>query len=330
VKKLNMPKLKIVSLFCGCGGADLGAVGGFDFLGKKYKKLNTQILHSSDINDKAVATYNLNFKHKALIEDVRQLSFARGSADVVIGGFPCQSFSTVNPTKKPGRRDTQLFWEMANIVGMIRPKALIAENVKGFYRLAGGKYFRMAITEFERLGYTMSSQIINSSDYGVPQLRERIFMVGIRKDLNKTYSFPAPTHGTPNKPRKNILSDVIDNIEGPGPKYIFSQRAVDGVKRAKKNMKRALAQDMNKQCLTITSHLAKVSLNSRDPVILIDPSKEKYRRFTPREAARIQSFPDTFNFAGSEADAYRQIGNAIPPVVFWNLFSSLKKQLYTV
>ena len=83
-----------------------------------------------------------------------------------------------------------------------------------------------------------------------------------------------------------------------------------------KNMKRGLWQDLNGPCLTITSHLAKVSLNSRDPVLLVDPENEKYRRFTPREAARIQSFPDTFKFVGSDAAAYRQIGNAIPPVLF--------------
>ena len=322
-----MSKLRVLSLFCGCGGADLGVMGGFTYLGKRYKNNHAEIVHASDINEKAVSTYNLNFDHKAQTDDVRILKFKKGFADVVIGGFPCQSFSTVNPTKEPGNRDTQLFWEMANIISMIKPAAIIAENVKGFYRLAGGKYFQMATDEFERLGYTMTCKVINSSDYGVPQLRERIFMVGIRKDLKKTFVFPDPTHGTPRKPRKSVLSDVIDNIEGPGPRYIFSQRAVEGVKKAKKNMKRALAQDMSKQCLTITSHLAKVSLNSRDPVILINPEKEKYRRFTPREAARIQSFPDSFSFSGSEADAYRQIGNAIPPVVFWHLFSSLEKQI---
>jgi DNA (cytosine-5)-methyltransferase 1 len=322
-----MPSIKVLSLFCGCGGADLGVVGGFRYLGKLYRKNKAEIVHASDINEKAVSTYNLNFKHKAAVADVRNLKFTKGFADVVIGGFPCQSFSTVNPTKEPENRETQLFWEMAKVIRMIRPKSIIAENVKGFYRLAGGKYFRMATEEFERLGYKMSCNIINSSDFGVPQLRERIFMVGIRKDLNKHFVFPEPTHGVPSKDKKSVLSDVIDSIESPCPKYVFSQRAVEGVKKAKKNMKRALAQDMGKQCLTITSHLAKVSLNSRDPVILIDPAKEKYRRFTPREAARIQSFPDTFTFSGSEGDTYRQVGNAIPPIVFWNIFSALNKQL---
>jgi DNA (cytosine-5)-methyltransferase 1 len=319
-----MSKLRVVSLFSGCGGADLGVLGGFKYLRREYKVQDSEIVHASDINEKAVSTYNLNFDHPADVADIRKLKFPKDFADVVIGGFPCQSFSTVNPTKVPENRDTQLFWEMANVIDMIRPKAIVAENVKGFFRLAGGEYFKMAKAEFERLGYIMKEAILNSSDYGVPQLRERIFMVGVRKVLKKNFEFPAATHGVVGCPRKSTLSDVIDSLEGPDPKYLFSQRAVDGVKRAKKNMKRALAQSMDNQCLTITSHLAKVSLNSRDPVVLIDPEREKYRRFTPKEAARIQSFPDTFKFAGSEADAYRQIGNAIPPVVFWHLFAALK------
>lgn len=95
------------------------------------------------------------------------------------------------------------------------------------------------------------------------------------------------------------------------------------MKNAKNNMKRGLAQNLDEPCLTVTSHLAKTSLNSRDPVLLVNPATELYRRFTPREAARIQSFPDTFQFAGTEADAYRQIGNAIPPVMFWHIAKSL-------
>ena len=95
------------------------------------------------------------------------------------------------------------------------------------------------------------------------------------------------------------------------------------MKNAKNNMKRGLAQNLDEPCLTITSHLAKTSLNSRDPVLLVDADKELYRRFTPREAARIQSFPDSFIFAGSEGDAYRQIGNAIPPVMFWYIAKSI-------
>ena len=90
-------------------------------------------------------------------------------------------------------------------------------------------------------------------------------------------------------------------------------------------MKRGLWQDLNAPCLTLTSHLAKVSMNSRDPILLVDADKELYRRFTPREAARIQSFPDTFRLHSSEAKSYKQIGNAIPPVMMWHIANNLIK-----
>ena len=96
-------------------------------------------------------------------------------------------------------------------------------------------------------------------------------------------------------------------------------------KNAKNNMKRGLWQDLNAPCLTLTSHLAKVSMNSRDPILLVDADKELYRRFTPREAARIQSFPDTFKLHPSEAKSYKQIGNAIPPVMMWYIARNLIK-----
>ena len=115
------------------------------------------------------------------------------------------------------------------------------------------------------------------------------------------------------------MSVAVHNLAIEDKKYYFSEKAVQGMKNAKNNMKRGLAQNLDEPCLTVTSHLAKVSLNSRDPVLLVDPEKELYRRFTPR----IQSFPDSFQFAGSETDAYRQIGNAIPPVMFWHIAKSI-------
>ena len=153
--------------------------------------------------------------------------------------------------------------------------------------------------------------------------------MGIRQDLSIQFTFPEPTHGADSQDGypEVPLKAVIDDIYPDNPKYFFSERAVQGVKNAKNNMKRALAQNLNEPCLTITSHLAKVSLNSRDPVLLVDASKELYRRFTPREAARIQSFPDNFEFSGSEADAYRQIGNAVPPVLMWHVANQLVKVL---
>jgi len=317
-------RIKVVSLFCGCGGADLGILGGFKYLSNYYKKLPFEIIHASDINQKAVNTYNENFTHPAEVMDINDLSLKGTKADLVIGGFPCQPFSTVNPTKQPHKKESQLFWEMARIIGEVKPKAFIAENVKGFYRLKNGYYFNLACETFKSLGYEIHHNLINSSDFGVPQKRERIFIVGIKKEYKESFSFPIPTHGESiNKKRKVKLNKIVKSLWPENDKYFFSKRAVEGVKRAKPNMKRALAQNLDDQCLTITSHLAKVSLNSRDPVLLVDKDKELYRRFTPKEAAGIQSFPNTFIFAGSESDAYRQIGNAIPPVVMWHLANNV-------
>ncbi|MDC1020214.1 DNA (cytosine-5-)-methyltransferase [Alphaproteobacteria bacterium] len=316
-----MKKIKVTSLFCGCGGADLGLLGGFEYLGKSYKKLPFIINHASDFNTKAVNTYNANFQHKAEVIDVKDLNLPQGFSEVLIGGFPCQPFSTVNPTKDPSQKENQLFWEMARVIDDVKPKVFVAENVQGFYRLKGGFFFDLACQEFRKIGYEIFHHLVDSSDYGVPQKRKRIFIVGVRTDIQKQFIFPNATHG--NSKPKAVLSDVINSLWPDDPKYFFSKRAVEGVKKAKPNMKRALAQKLDDQCLTITSHLAKVSLNSRDPVLLVSKEEELYRRFTPREAASIQSFPNSFFFEGSEGDAYRQIGNAIPPVVMWHISKSI-------
>jgi DNA (cytosine-5)-methyltransferase 1 len=318
--------LRVVSLFSGCGGADLGILGGFRYLGKNYSRNDSEIVHASDFDKSAVQSYNANFSHKAEHADIRDLEFSRGMADIVVGGFPCQSFSTVNPTKIPGAKETQLFWEMARVLEEIRPKAFIAENVKGFYTLEGGKYFKLAEKAFKDAGYDVFHQVMNATEFGIPQKRQRLIIVGIRKDLKAIFKFPNPTHGEKSRSKKSLinLEAVIQSLVPSNDKYFFSEKAVQGAKNAKPNMKRALAQNLQEPCLTITSHLAKVSINSRDPVLLVDAKKELYRRFTPREAASIQSFPDKFTFPVSETQAYKQIGNAIPPVLMWHIFQSLQ------
>ena len=319
--------MRVVSLFAGCGGADLGIIGGFEYLEKKYAKNGMTIVHASDIDKKAVATYNLNFSHKAEVADVRSISLKGQKVDLIVGGFPCQSFSSVNPSKDPTDSRAQLFNDMLRIVKETKPKFVIAENVKGFYRLHGGIYFDDYSKKLRRAGYRVYHQVVLAADYGVPQLRQRLIVIGVRDDIKGDFVFPKPIYGPNSKSDENYvpLKKVIKSLSQVPEKYFFSEKAVQGVKNAKPNMKRALAQDLNEPCLTVTSHLAKVSLNSRDPVLLVDPAKELYRRFTPGEAAAIQSFPANFEFSGSEADAYRQIGNAIPPVMIWHIIRALKK-----
>jgi DNA (cytosine-5)-methyltransferase 1 len=313
--------LKVVSLFAGCGGCDQGLVGGFRFNKQNYKKLPYEIVYSSDINSKALETHKLNFKcDNTVCADICETaSDTIPEHDVLVGGFPCQSFSTVNPTKDPFDDRANLYKQMARIAKDKQPKAFIAENVKGMMTLHKGRIFKRVCETFEEAGYELSYKLINAADYGVPQKRERVIIVGIRKDLGFKFEFPEPTNADNWVP----LSVAVPVLAIEDKKYYFSEKAVQGMKNAKNNMKRGLWQKLDEPCLTVTSHLAKVSINSRDPVLLVDPEKELYRRFTPREAARIQSFPDKFQFAGSESDAYRQIGNAVPPVLFWHIANKL-------
>ena len=137
----------VVSLFCGCGGADMGTIGGFLFNKKRYKKNPCKLVFSCDIDQKAIDTYKLNFKSdEVLCEDVCEIaSDAVPACDILTGGFPCQSFSTVNPTKDPFDDRANLYKQMVRIVSAKQPKVFIAENVKGFMILHKGKIFAKVV-----------------------------------------------------------------------------------------------------------------------------------------------------------------------------------------
>jgi DNA (cytosine-5)-methyltransferase 1 len=186
--------------------------------------------------------------------------------------------------------------------------------------LDGGAILEKIEKEFASTGYKVVHKLLRAVEYGVPQKRERVIIVGIRNDIDVEYEYPKPLLS---ENEWVPIREVVKELAIPDQKYYFSKRAVDGMKKAKNNMKRGLWQDLDKPCLTLTSHLAKVSLNSRDPVLLVDPEKELYRRFTVAEAAGIQSFPDNFIFPGADNKSYKQIGNAVPPVMMWHVMNSL-------
>ncbi len=318
-------KLKVASLFCGCGGSDLGMIGGFQFLNNYYSELNFEIVYAVDFDKWAVETYNKNFVHKAIVADVIEEDFSKiPDIDVMIGGFPCQSFSTVNPTKDTNDDRANLYKQIVRFLIEKKPKYFICENVKGLMTLQKGAIITKIMSEFRSVGYNVNYQLMKAVEFGIPQRRERVFIVGIRNDIPYNYKFP---HALLRELEYTPLKAVIDELSISQEKYYFSERAVQGVKNAKNNMKRGLWQDLEKPCLTITSHLAKTSMNSRDPILLVNEKAELYRRFTPREAARIQSFPDTFLLNNSEPKSYKQIGNAIPPVLMWHIANALQNAI---
>ena len=317
-----MKKLKVASMFCGCGGMDLGILGGFEYLGKKYAKLPYEIVYALDNDEYCTKIYNDNFKHKCVVQDIKSLDIANlPDFDVLIGGFPCQSFSisAQNPPRL-GYKDERgmLFFEMVKILRERHPRFFIAENVKGLLSANKGKAFPMIIEEFENAGYKVVHKLLNAEEYGVPQRRQRVVIVGFRdEDDYNRFNYPAPINN------RKTLGDVIDLSADNDDKWFFSQKAVDGMMAVREKMNKGRVQNLDEPCNTISSHLAKVSLNSTDPVRFVN---DRYRRFTPRECARIQSFPNSFVLDSvSEARQYKAIGNAVPPVMMWYIANNLIK-----
>lgn len=320
-----MKKLKVASLFCGCGGTDVGLLGNFDFLGKHYASNNMEIVYANDIDDNACRIFEENFGIKPDNRDIRQInSNDLPDFDILTGGFPCQSFSIIaqNP-KRLGVKDDRgkLFFEMCRILRDKQPKCFIAENVKGLLTANQKTAFPLIMEEFKNSGYDVKHMVLNSANYGVPQKRERVIIVGFRKDLKIDFTFPNQviTDEDLFEPLKKVIENTVDE------KYYFSDRAVEGMMKKREKMNKGRAQDIEKPCNTVGAHLAKVSLNSTDPVLMLE---NRYRRFTPREVARIQSFPEKFELVGSESAQYRALGNAIPPVMIWYVANKVQNSLF--
>ncbi|MCD8386314.1 MAG: DNA (cytosine-5-)-methyltransferase [Bacteroidales bacterium] len=321
-----MRKLKVLSLFCGCGGMDLGMLGGFEYLGHPYPEHPFEIVKAYDNDPYCTKIYDENFSHKCDVADVREIEISNlPDIDILIGGFPCQSFSisAQNPPRL-GYKDERgmLFFEMVKILKEKQPRFFIAENVKGLLSANKGQAFPMIIKEFEGAGYHVKFKLLNASEYGVPQKRERVIIVGCRESKDfENYRFPAPT----TRFNKVPLSKVINPEDNLNERLFFSERAVAGMLLVRDKMNKGRVQNLDEPCNTISSHLAKVSLNSTDPVLLFE---NRYRRFSSTECARIQSFPEDFKWGSvSEAKQLKAIGNAVPPVMMWHIAKSLSEIL---
>lgn len=316
-------RMRVVSVFSGLGGMDLGLIGGFQYLGNHYPQTRYDIVYAMDFDKSMTKIYNKNFKHPCAHEDILKLDEKDvPQHDILIGGFPCQSFSVSaqNPPRLGYKDDRgKLFFEMCRILKHHQPRFFVAENVKGILSANKRQAFPLIIKEFEKSGYYVKHAVINSVDFGVPQKRERVFIIGFKnKEDYDNYLFPSPVVDKPVALKKVLKPE--SEIED---RYYFSQRAIDGLKASKsyKTMNKGRAQDINQPSNTVSAHLAKVSLNSTDPILFIN---NRYRMYTPREVARIQSFPETFQLSGVKTHDYRGLGNAVAPVVMWHIGNSLQ------
>ncbi|MBR4650938.1 MAG: DNA (cytosine-5-)-methyltransferase [Prevotella sp.] len=319
-----MEKIKVASLFCGCGGMDLGVLGGFSFLGKEYKENPFEIVYSVDNDEYCTKIYNENFEHKCVVKDVRDIKINElPQFDMLIGGFPCQSFSisAQNPPRL-GFKDERgmLFFEMVKILKERQPRFFIAENVKGLLSANQGKAFPMIMSEFRNAGYHVTHKLLNAYDYGVPQKRERVIIMGFLKEEDYlSFRFPSKIKAED----KKVLGDVIIPEDNGHESLYFSDKAVAGMMAVREKMNKGRVQSLDEPCNTVSAHLAKVSLNSTDPVLMVEG---RFRRFSTREAANIQSFPHDFKLDSvSQGRQYKAIGNAVPPVMMWHVIKSLQK-----
>ncbi len=322
-REAELDCFRVLSLFSGCGGLDLGLEGGFTYLGQFYHKNPFKIIWANDIDERAIATYALNFTDTELvcgdINDVLAQGIDLPQADVVVGGFPCQDFSLAGRRYGLESERGRLFMNMTSVVELIQPKIFLAENVKGILSWKNGTAIRWILDDFRELGYMVEYRLLHMADYGVPQARERVIIIGVRQDLHQKIIWPRRTHAA--NPCSSLkpwvtLREAIDDIRE------------DKVQRELPNFGYSLAKYNPRaqgNAVTLADQLAPTISAEHHGNIWFH--YDLPRRLSAREAARIQTFPDDFQFLWSISDAYRQIGNAVAPVFGWQLAQSLEQML---
>lgn len=311
---------KVISIFSGCGGLDLG-----------FHKEGYRCVWANDFEKWAVESYRAYFGDVIHLQDITKIDPYTDKTipdcDIVLGGFPCQDFSII--WKQPGLNGTRggLFRHFAEFVDAKKPKAFVAENVKGLLTANGGKAIDTILKDFESItpGYVVKPHLYNFADYGVPQFRERVLFVGVRIDTGFNFVHPKPTHG-PN---------------GTKP-YFTAGEALEGAEKVPFNNEHINIKDKTRRMLELIPEGGNFTDIPKDnPLYVKGMISHVYRRIkrdepaktiiaaggggtwgyhypeprplTNRERARLQSFPDDFEFKGSITEVRRQIGNAVPP-----------------
>lgn len=330
--------MKVLELFAGGGGLALGLEkAGFEAIGLvENNKWASETLKRNRVNWNVV---NEDIEKvvqngvKSYLKDFEKL-------DLLSGGYPCQSFSYAG--KRLGLDDTRgtLFYFYAEILKELTPKMFLAENVKGLVSHDSGRTLQTMIDVFEDVGYKVTYKVLNSLNYGVAQKRERIFIIGVREDIYKEkgeFSFPKPLK------EQLTLKDVLQNVpSSPCGTYSEKKKEVLNLVPAG-GCWRDLPDDVAKDYMGKSYFLGggktgmarKLSWDEPSLTVLCSPSQKQTERchpdelrpFSVRENARIQSFPDDWEFVGSVAEQYKQVGNAVPVEVAKHVGLAIKKYL---
>lgn len=292
--------MKVVSLFSGAGGLDLGLI-----------RAGNEVLWANDIDANAVATYRKNIGGTIICADIKNIKMKDipDGADVVVGGFPCQGFSQANLLRDIDDDRNALYKFFRKVVSAKKPKFFIAENVKGILSIGGGMAIKKILNDFSRAGYVLEVHLVNMADYGVPQHRQRVIIIGQRKDLGKTllFRFPAPVRGVKNGlPPWRTIREELERFPDPNAPNDIVNHVYSAYKLAYRDFTGHRPTNPDKPSPTILARG-----NGGGGVCAI-PHYNGKRRLTIRESAAVQTFPDDFEFVGAMNSCYRQIGNAVP------------------
>ena len=303
------PKYRVASLFAGCGGLDLGFQGGFEFLGKKYSQTGFGVCWANEINPAACKTYSRNLGAEIICGDIKDvIKTLPAEVDVVMGGFPCQDISINGKMLGIKGRRSCLYTYIIDAVKKTNPKVFVAENV-GSLMLKQNEYsLKTILRDFKSLGYDVTYHVYHAEDYGVPQTRERVIFVGTRKDVGK-FTVPTPLN-VPAITAGEALRDLENAPQSKEFSHVWSLAAPSGEQGSRRLVENRPGYTIRAEC-----H-GNIQFHYRLP-----------RRISMREAARIQSFPDSFMFPCGIRETERQIGNAVPPVLAWHVAMAVKRAL---
>jgi DNA (cytosine-5)-methyltransferase 1 len=297
--KINKPK--VISLFSGCGGMDLGFTrAGFDMAWANDNFLD------------AVETYRNNIGHEITSEGIEEIDLSTiPDADVVIGGFPCQGFSVANMNRKVDDDRNILYQYFVKIVDLKKPKFFVAENVKGILNIGGGEVIQRIVKDFADVGYEVRYKLFNVADYGVPQSRERVIIFGVRNDIDADIEFPPkPTHNKVpfgNLKKHVSIGEALKIFPHPDEPNDFKNHIYTKYKPKFNGYISNRKVDPDRPSPTVTAR----GDGKGGAMIINHP--HQLRRLSCRELATLQGFPLDFEFSGSMTSIYRQIGNAVPP-----------------
>lgn len=333
-----MKKFISIELFAGAGGLALGIEkAGFNTLALiEYDKAASNTLQH---NRPYWNVINDDIKNISCLNLEEYFSLKKGELDLLSGGAPCQSFSYAG--KRLGLEDARgtLFYHFAKFLEKLQPKMFLFENVKGLISHDRGRTYKIIRDIFEETGYDIKMSLLNAWDYGVAQKRERTIIIGIRNDLKEkiTFEFPKPHKYKP------VLKDVLmDCPKSEGVDYsIYKRKIFELVPPGGywKDIPEEIAKEYMKSCWNMkggrTGILRRLSLYEPSLTVLTSPCQKQtdrchpieVRPFTVRENARIQTFPDSWIFFGSISQQYKQVGNAVPVNLAYEIANKIRESL---